>query len=122
MSFRWLLLCGLVLAGSAFGREVPLIDFFKRPQFTEAVISPDGRYLAVTYPEGEITPVLVMDLKTRKFVSKTSFGKRRHGYRLHWVNGKRLLVRVGVKTGTFDRLVDTGRIYGFDFDGRNRLE
>ncbi|RMH39876.1 MAG: S9 family peptidase [Gammaproteobacteria bacterium] len=116
------LLVLLFLSGVGQAKEIPLIDFFKLPQFTEAVISPDGRHLALTFPQGAETHVLVMDLKKRKFVSKTSFGKRRHGYDLHWVNNERLLARVGIKTGSFDRLVDSGEIYAFNYDGKRRMK
>ena len=51
----------LLVAAGAQAREVPVGDFFKDAEFTDVTLSPSGKYLAVTVPEGDRTRLAVLN-------------------------------------------------------------
>lgn len=123
---KWVL--AIALALSALGpstldaREVPVADFFKDPQFTSVLLSPDGKHLAVTVPQVDRTLLAVLDTATKKIVGKWDYGKDRHIRGVIWGNNERLLFSVTRKTGRFDFEVGDGNLYASNIDGTKRMD
>ncbi|NBW47457.1 MAG: hypothetical protein EBR46_04875, partial [Betaproteobacteria bacterium] len=63
---------------------VPLDDFFRRPEFSEAVLSPNGRYLATLSSINNRLNLVVIDLDTRQASVLTRYDNIDLG-RLRWV-------------------------------------
>lgn len=80
---------------------VKLEEFFKRPEFSEAVLSPNGRYLATLSPVNNRLNLVVIDLDTRKATVLTRYDNIDLG-RLRWVGNERILfsaVQLNAPTG-----------------------
>lgn len=96
---------------------IPVEQFFKRPAIAGAMISPDGRYVAVRQlsPHGRIE-LAVVDLAARR--SKPIVSARNADVRrVHWVSAQRLMF-------TVDNLDQDGELgnpgmYAIDRDGKN---
>ena len=69
---------------------VPLDDFFRRPEFSEAVLSPNGRYLATLSSINNRLNLVVIDLDTRQASVLTRYDNIDLG-RLRWVGNERIL-------------------------------
>src|SRR5579863_4380074 len=65
-------------------------DFFRKPQYLGAQLSPSGRYLAVVAPVGEQRGVAVIDLDRKSIVRMKSPGDG-DVLRVQWQNDKRLI-------------------------------
>lgn len=107
---------------STDAREVPTIDFFKDPEFTTVVLSPDGKHIAITVPQADRTLLAVLDTNTKKVVGKWDYGKDRHIRSVMWANNDRLLFRVGFKMGKFDFEVGNADLYASNIDGTQRID
>ncbi|MCE2659930.1 MAG: prolyl oligopeptidase family serine peptidase [Rubrivivax sp.] len=80
---------------------VPLADFFKRPQYSDMVPSPNGRYLATTSPIHGRQNLVVIDLQERKGVALTNYDNIDVG-NIAWANNDYLLFRaiqIGAPSG-----------------------
>lgn len=69
---------------------VKLEDFFRRPEFAEAVLSPNGRYLATLSSINNRLNLVVIDLDTRQASVLTRYDNIDLG-RLRWVGNERVL-------------------------------
>ena len=67
-----------------------LEDFFRRPEFSEAVLSPNGRYLATLSTVNNRLNLVVIDLDTRQASVLTRYDNIDLG-RLRWVGNERIL-------------------------------
>lgn len=71
-------------------QEIPVEDFFKRPQFTGFQLSPDGKYLAAISPINNRRNIAVIDLETREARAVTGMRDRDiSGF--SWANNDRIL-------------------------------
>lgn len=73
--------------------DIPLEDFFKRPQYREMILSPDGTKLAALTPLKGRDNLVVVDLDKRTSTVITDFEKL-DAAAIFWVNDKRLCLRV----------------------------
>ena len=97
--------------------DVPLEGFFKRPQYSQMVLSPDGRRLAALTPLKGRDNLVVVDLDKRTSNVITAFEKL-DATGVFWVNSRRLCLRV------IDGQEVTGEptyrgMYCIDADGEN---
>ena len=69
---------------------VKLEDFFRRPEFSEAVLSPNGRYLATLSSINQRLNLVVVDLDTRQASVLTRYDNIDLG-RLRWAGNDRIL-------------------------------
>lgn len=110
------LLFALVLAtvatGLAQAREIPVEDFFRRPQFSGFQLSPDGRYLAAITPVGEEAHrnIAVIDLETRDAQAITNVDGDVSGF--FWANDERILFYMDTDGN------ESFGIFAVDRDGR----
>ncbi len=119
MRFATALLALAALASQlpARAQEVPLMDFFKLPQYTSVSIAPDGKNLAALAPVKGRQNLVVLDIAKRSAQPLTSF-ESRDVVEYRWVNSKRLVLR----TGTLgERQADSrgGGLFAIDVDGGN---
>lgn len=77
-------------AASAIAKEIPIEDFFKRPDFSQIVLSPDGTHLAALAPIENRQNVVVMNLATRDVKLVTNL-KKQDANGLMWANNERIL-------------------------------
>ena len=73
--------------------DIPLEDFFKRPQYAEMTLSPDGTKLAALTPLKGRDNLVVVDLEKRTRNIITAFEKL-DAAGIFWVSSKRLCTRV----------------------------
>ena len=73
--------------------DISIEDFFKRAQYSEMILSPDGKKLAALTPLKGRDNLAVVDLEKRTSSVITSFEKL-DAAGVFWVNSKRLCLRV----------------------------
>ena len=121
----WLLVAGMSFCATAVAAELPVSDFVKHPTLTNPVISPDGKYLAVTVNENTDSTdasyqLAVLSLPDLKPVSRLDMAPRFMPYNLRWVSNSRLIMGLARETGTLVAPSVTGDIVGVDFDGTHK--
>jgi dipeptidyl aminopeptidase/acylaminoacyl peptidase len=112
--------CALAAPAQAADAPVarpPLTSFFDAPQFTRAVLSPDGKHLAViTSAPGKRDGLTVIDLATNALYSTARFPNVDVG-NFQWVNNQRLVFDTGDNTLAVGELRYGPGLYAADFDG-----
>ena len=102
--------------------EVPVGDFFKDPEFTSVSLSPTGKYITVSVPQGDRTVLAAFEVEGMKLVGKWDYGEKKHIDRVTWVNDERFLMFVSRKLGRFDFRVGTPDVYASNVDGTQRAD
>ena len=105
------------LAAAPAAAPIALSDFFKRPQYTEMVASPSGRYLATTSSLHGRLNLVVIDLEKRKRIPLTNYDNIDVG-RLQWVSDDHVLfsaIQLNAPTGE-DRPM-AGGLFAAALDG-----
>lgn len=101
-------------------QEIPLLSFAKPLNYTEAALSPDGRYLALTVPRGDETHIAVIEFKGKDSVPVKTMSPGASGSHivgLAWVNKRRLVVAPGASGYFAGQILLTGQLYAVNFDG-----
>lgn len=117
-----LALCAPAFAVETAGSDVPLENFFRHPEFNSASLSPDGKHLAVTIPQGNKTLLAVVRVSDRKVIGSWEYGSDRHIGGVIWVTSERIAYRVGFKAGSWDLQRLSGSLYASNIDGKRRKE
>jgi dipeptidyl aminopeptidase/acylaminoacyl peptidase len=92
--FLALTLCSMPAAQAQTGSPPPIERFFERPAFNGALISPDGRAVAVrSSAPGQRAFLVVVDLQSNKGKVVASYADADIG-EFQWVNSERLLFNV----------------------------
>jgi dipeptidyl aminopeptidase/acylaminoacyl peptidase len=97
-SFRLLVLA--VLAFPVFAQsprkpaDIPIESFFKRPDYSQMQLSPDGQHLAAIVPLKGRNNLAVIDVETKKSLVITDLSKLDIS-QFWWVNNGRLCIRLG---------------------------
>jgi len=106
------------IAATAWAADkLPIEDFFKLPQYSAMVISPDGRHIAALAPVNGRQNLVVLDFEHRKAVPVTHLDNK-DIVQVFWLNDKRLMVQTG-KRGTRQDDIRGGAMYAVDEDGEN---
>jgi dipeptidyl aminopeptidase/acylaminoacyl peptidase len=122
MIYKTMALAMLLCAAAVESREVPVGDFFKDPEFTEVTLSPNGKYLAVTVPQGDRTLLAVLTAADTKLVGKWDYGTNKHISNVLWVNNERFFMYVTEKTGRFDQRQGLADVFATNVDGTKRAD
>ncbi len=109
-----LLLPGGVLAND----QISIQDFVKHPAYSNAKISPNGDYLAITVDKGDQDVLVVMDIKTLKTSSINVLPDKVSVGSFYWVGPQRLMFSDVRKIGRFAQPFTTGQWYAVDADGK----
>jgi hypothetical protein len=81
-------------ASTAFAEPLAVQDFFRKPAYGGAMLSPNGRYLAVIAPVEGQRGLAVIDLDAKKSTAMKSPGDG-DIIRAAWLNDDRLIVVIG---------------------------
>lgn len=112
----------LLLPALAWGREVPIEDFFKDAQFTDMSLSPDGQYMALTVQREDRGLLAVLRISDEKLIGKWDYGENNYIQSVLWANNNRVLFRVTMKSGSFDFQRPRGDMYASNIDGSRRMD
>lgn len=115
-----LLAAGLAAPAATAG-EPSAADFARKPQYLDAQISPQGTYLALTYPVDDVIAVGIVDLKHLKPASTLRFSHQQHVQRVWWVSDRRIVVEMAKSLGPLDQPRLSGELYGMDADGSHKM-
>lgn len=112
-------LAGLWLAGGMATAAPPAVEaFFRPPDIAQAVLSPDGRRLALTTARGaQRTGLAVFDLATGKAVRAAQFANG-DVTKVHWVNDERLLFSVVDASDGSGRPAGAPGLFAVNADGQ----
>ena len=113
---------GLVLLGLWFftgckhekvARRIPIEDFFRNPEKTSFLVSPDGKYISFLKPYKNRLNIFVQDIKNGKIKQITSLTDRNIGFYC-WANSDIFLYAPDSRSGAF--------LYSIDKNGKNNRE
>jgi len=102
--------------------SVSIEAFFKRAQFEDMVISPDGKHIAVTFVEQSdptSTTLAVMDIGLTKILSSFNFGEFRRIQDIHWPRNDRIMFAYAKFVGFLDTRGEAPEYVAYDLDGKN---
>jgi dipeptidyl aminopeptidase/acylaminoacyl peptidase len=109
-----------VAASSGFTTDGSAAEAFARlPEYETALISPDGRSLAVSMLRDGFRAVAIVDAATLEPRHVVRFDPPNEAERFHWVRDDRLLVVLATRVGQLELPLLTGELYAVDADGRN---
>lgn len=86
-----------------FAAELPVETFFRDPEFGEAEISPDGKFLALIAPSKGRRNLLAINLENLEMNWLTGFSDR-NVYEITWVGNERIVLKMerdGLESGGF---------------------
>lgn len=115
-----LLLTLIIFSASAREAPPPIEAFFRPPAMTHAVLSPDGRKLAVVTTLNDKRNVAIVDLDTRKADVLTSYTIG-HVADLYWAGSRRVVFTVGMEVDPYGPMRYLGT-RAADIDGGNIWE
>jgi len=116
---RAALLCALAMAAPALADPPPLAQFLKRPTFVDMKISPDGRHLAASVPQGDDKTILVvLGREDMKPTAVLQMRGKEHVADFAWVSNERLVVTPAKREGALEQPVPTGELFGVSADGK----
>jgi dipeptidyl aminopeptidase/acylaminoacyl peptidase len=98
---------------------IPVEAFFKRAQFEDLVISPDGKHIAATYAQGTSSSLAIMDIGLTKILSNFNFGEFRRIGEVYWPRNDRILFSYIKFVGYLDENGDPPVYVAYDLDGKN---
>jgi dipeptidyl aminopeptidase/acylaminoacyl peptidase len=99
-------------------RPAPIEDYVKPAAFSRPVLSPDGRYLAVSVPVRGKMNLAIVDLETRKGAAITNVADF-DVFQFHWVGNDRLVFNLGqINTPTGPEQFDGGGLFLVSRDGK----
>lgn len=124
-----LLSAGLILclcastaaADTSAPAKIPVEKFFDYPEFANAKISPDGKYLALTTSDdpggAEDNAIIVFSTDDLKPVMKFPFSNHKSILDYWWANDERVIIATKTLTGSFDVPIGDGELYAVNVDG-----
>ena len=116
-----IIVMALLVSSVGNGKELPLMDFFKKTEFSRMVISPEGdRVAGVFENENSSDAVTVLDVASMKKLSTFEFGTNRRVSRLSWANNDHIVFGVEKRVGNLDRKGKYEGLYMASFDGKKR--
>ncbi|MGB3725361.1 MAG: prolyl oligopeptidase family serine peptidase [Glaciecola sp.] len=99
--------------------NIPVEAFFKRPQFNNMVISPDGEHLAVTYNTGNSSTLAIMKTDLSEVLSSFNFGDYMQIGRVYWPRNDRIILSYSKFVGFLDTNGTPPVHVAYDLDGKN---
>lgn len=110
-----------LLAGPATAADIPVRDFARFAQYSNAKLSPNGDYVAVAMPIDDQTALAVVRIGEAKYSGDLlRFSREEHVADFWWVSENRVVTTIARRFGSLDFPHLTGELFGMDADGRNR--
>lgn len=118
----WLL--GLLLAGNgawaATAADIPVKEFWRHTEFEQVRISPDGKHLAATVPDGDTRVLAVFTLSPFKMTGVAKFNDKRQVGAFAWVNKDRVAFTMSDQAGALVRPQPRGELLFMRVDGKDK--
>lgn len=119
--FLTLLMCaGLASAGMAESLAAERISpevFADEGQFFDVKLSPDGKHLAATVPQGDRSALIILQRSPQKLTASYRMPKDTHIADFWWANEERVLIALAESFGSRDYPVATGELAATNIDG-----
>ena len=113
-------------AATSQGQSADFDTFARHPTLQSPVISPDGKYLAVSVhnakldEDGADWQLAVFSLPDLKVVSRLNMAPQTLPLGVVWVSNTRLAMNVGRNTGTLEAPSSTGEVVALDYNGERK--
>jgi dipeptidyl aminopeptidase/acylaminoacyl peptidase len=130
---KWVAALAWALAGSSLGataddaversRPAPLpVDYFTRDDTTGvAVISPDGKYVALSVGRLDDSGIVFLDTATRAVVGGVRARRGMEIDSVHWVSPTRVIYQIAERQPGERFSVPTGEFFGISVDGKDNV-
>lgn len=118
--YKFLSVAGLFLASlllSDLTQAKSIDSIFEHAQYSDAKISPDGKYIAVSVLLNGKQALAFLDRETKKTVGSASFNGREEVLAYHWINAERVVIKIGRKVAYREAPLFYGELYAVNFDG-----
>lgn len=117
---RGVLFAGVAMVSAMEARAAepaPVADFVRHAAYSNARISPDGRYLAITVDMGEQDVLTVLNLKDLSVLKVNRLPDQRSVGAFYWTSPERLLFTATRKLGSYEAPMGTGEWFAVNADG-----
>ncbi len=105
---------------AAFATNAAAAEAFARlPEYETALISPDGRWLAVAMSRDGFRAVAIVDAASFEPRHIVRFDPPNEAERVHWVRDDRLLISIATRVGRLEMPVRSGELFAVNADGGN---
>ncbi len=119
--FRLVSIFFILLAPSLSHAIIPVEHFSKHSEYDNAVISPNGEYLAIEMMSKENKNIVaILRTKDMSLVSYLPPHGKMQPFNPVWVTDKRYVVELGEKLPYLDYLVSNGELVAANADGKNK--
>lgn len=105
------------MAAHAADAPQPVKDFVKHPTYSNAKISPDGQYLAMTVDRGDQDVLTVLRASDLSVLKINQLPEGRSVGAFYWTSPDRLLFNAVRKIGSFEQPMATGEWFAVNADG-----
>ncbi|HRF83107.1 MAG: S9 family peptidase [Xanthomonadaceae bacterium] len=105
------------LPAMAADAPIPVQDFVKHPTYSNAKISPNGEYLAMTVDRGDQDVLTVMRTSDLSVVKVNQLPEGRSVGTFYWTSPDRLMFNAVRKIGSFEQPMGTGEWFAVNADG-----
>lgn len=120
MNKIFIIAMALIFSKATYAEQMSLEDYAKRAEYHNAVLSPNGKYIAVerSAEEGK-TLVAVIDTETLSLISHMPATTNRSPLKPQWVTDDRLVVRFTRERKSREHEQWTGELSAMDANGKN---
>lgn len=96
-------------------------SLFDHPQYQNAKISPNGKYLAVSVLRDNKLGLVFLETQTLKFVGQAAFGGKFEVGQFYWVNNERVVINILERNYSIEKPQFYGELYSVNYDGNKGL-
>lgn len=116
------LLSVFLSATDVFAQSVSAEDFFRTNTVEDVRLSPDGKHLAMLYPEKDNVFLHIVNVASGEVVASFSTRSRIGVAEFHWATAERLLIATSRFLGGLDEPMLTGEIFGLNIDNTRKFQ
>lgn len=115
---RMLLLAGLLATHAVSAADLPSVhDFMRHAAYSDALISPDGRYLALSIDRGDQDVLTVLKLADMSIAQVNVLPEEKSVAGIQWISDERLVFTAERKVGSYAAPFRTGEWFAVNADG-----
>lgn len=101
-------------------KPLPLEAFAKASAYEDIKLSPDGKHIAASAPNGNQTILAVINREKMAIVRTYRFAENEHIRYFHWANNERLVYGRSIKSSGREEGQHYGQIYAGNIDGTKK--
>ena len=103
--------------------SIPVAHFFKKAQFTDMIISPDGKHIAAIYEDKEnSSSVAIMDIALTEVLTSINLGAYRRISEVIWPRNDRFIVKYAKFVGYLDNKGSQPSYVAYNLDGSRGIQ